>query len=305
MGFIRPIGRYLVIADWLTDPHLTVYDRSSGIPIRRLGRDGKGPGEFKRPVWMFIEAAAPPTILIFDAITSRLSRLDLSDPEQIAITDQSNFIVGAAISSPIIVGRRVIAGGFFADEALVMVDRDTEEVTPIHVDQPFTEERLPTFNPRRMMNRSHVAVNPSRTLIAVAYQGASRLDFYTASGKRYGSVDGPRATRARFRESRDGQNVFLDSLHQRAYTSIDATDRFVYALFNGSYKGDKQLPYRIHVFSWNGDFVMELGVDRQTYRIAVLPNDSVVYGAVQEPYPAVVEWELPASLLAGANVINP
>ena len=45
-GIIQPWGRYILLSDWMGDPHLHVIDRSTGQLVVSFGRIGSGPGEF-------------------------------------------------------------------------------------------------------------------------------------------------------------------------------------------------------------------------------------------------------------------
>lgn len=293
VGPMRVVGDYLILGDWLIDPHLVVIDRNSGLITERFGRHGRGPGEFLRPYWI-----SPDTdrgAWIFDVQLARLTRVDLR-ARPARITRETNFMTGVMISSPIVLDSSIIAGAFLADEALVRFGLDGGAPQPIAVDQPFDAESIPQYNPRRILNRSHLAVNPSRTHLALAYQSASRIDFYTLSGQRYGTVSGPRPSRPSYRIVRNGETISTDATHVQAYVAVDATDSFVFALFQGRPKGDSLRPDRIHVFGWNGQFMSELALDQHVYRIAVSPDGAILYGMVGEPYPSVVEWPLPEAL---------
>lgn len=117
-----------------------------------------------------------------------------------------------------------------------------------------------------------------------------------------GSIRGPRPTTAKYRISSDDR-FFWDPQGQMAYTGIQATSRYVYAMFCGCREADDpdQRSQRVHVFRWNGDFVSEIQLDRRVTAFAVSPDDSFLYGSITEPHPAVGEWRLPAALRLGAR----
>ena len=81
------------------------------------------------------------------------------------------------------------------------------------------------------------------------------------------------------------------------YWGVKATDNYIYVVFNG-YPMNLALPQklanRVDVFPWDGEYVTELVLDHDIVGLAVTEDDSLLYGAAQEPFPAVVEWKLPA-----------
>ncbi|HEX7051317.1 MAG TPA: hypothetical protein VF188_14015 [Longimicrobiales bacterium] len=79
-----------------------------------------------------------------------------------------------------------------------------------------------------------------------------------------------------------------------AYVAVDASDTYIYALFCGACSREDRLPNVVHVFTWDGVFVGELELDRRVKTIAVAPDDSLLFGAVEEPVPQVGIWEIPS-----------
>lgn len=78
-----------------------------------------------------------------------------------------------------------------------------------------------------------------------------------------------------------------------------ATERFVYALYCGCdpRRGrDHEKDYVIRVYDWRGNHVVDDKLDRYVGAIAVSPDDSILYGAIEDPAPMVAEWILPATL---------
>lgn len=160
---------------------------------------------------------------------------------------------------------------------------------------------MPHVVGRRLLNRSYLTARPDGERLALAYQWASRLDVFSADGRRLGSIEGPRPTTAKYRVS--DNRFFWDPQGQMAYTGIQATSRYVYAMFCGCREADDpdQRSQRVHVFQWNGDFVSEIVLDRRVTAFAVSPDDRILYGSITEPHPAVGEWKMPDGLLAGTQ----
>jgi hypothetical protein len=67
------IGDYLVVGDRRGDPHIIVYDLARGVPIQRLGRSGRGPGEIADPSSLRRRFGTNDTVQLFDGGQRRLA----------------------------------------------------------------------------------------------------------------------------------------------------------------------------------------------------------------------------------------
>jgi hypothetical protein len=80
---------------------------------------------------------------------------------------------------------------------------------------------------------------------------------------------------------------------------MDATDRYVYALFCGCKPGQGSLPAMLHVYDWNGNFVAEFAFDQEVTALDVSDDDQVIYATYEQPYPGLGEWRLPSRTQTG------
>lgn len=290
---VRVVGNHLIAADRFMSPHLTVFDRHSGQQLSRFGRDGEGPGEFRVPSEMFVVQHDPGVLWLYDFSNRRATRVHLDGHGQPSSPEQISLNVGASIESPAWVGDRILANGIFADYTLLEMGLDGTPLRRIAADVPFRRETQNTIGGRQA-NRSSMAVSPTRDRLALAYQWTSRVDFYTSSGERYGTVNGPRDVQTGFRI--DGNRFRWEDEAEFAYFGADATVEYVFAMFCGcTVVSREELPDRLHVFRWNGDFVAEIALDRPVAAISVSPDGKRLYGAFIDPVPGVGEWELPSS----------
>lgn len=298
---IQPVGRHLFVTDRLMSKHLALIDLPRGAVQARAGRDGRGPSEFRDPGAFIVESVSPPRSWVYDFQNRRLSLLAASADGELAVERSRQFNVGESIEQPVRVGERFIANGLFNDYTLLVIDSAARPVQRIEADQPFPARTMPHAVGRRLLNRSYLTAHPDGGRLALAYQWASRIDFFSADGRRLGSVEGPRPTSAKYTVS--GTRFHWDPQGQMAYTGIHSTRRYVYVMFCGCREADDrdQRSQRVHVFRWNGDFVSEIQLDRRVTAFAVSPDDAFLYAAITEPHPAVGEWELPAVLRAGAG----
>lgn len=293
---IQPVGQYLVLTDRLMSQHIAVVDRETGAITARFGRHGKGPKEFLDPSWVLADPESPGRVWIYDFQNRRFTRVRLNASPDSTFGELFPIRAGQALERPVITDRHVISNGLFADYSLLMMDAAGKPLSRLVANPPFSTTEIENWTGRRLLNRSFLAVNPSRTRLALAYQWKSRIDFFDINGARLGSIAGPRQTTAKYRVQND--RFFWDPEGEMAYTAIRATERYVYAAFCGcpEMKGEEQVPDRLHIFRWNGDFVAEVGLDRKIFEFNVTEDDQVLYASVSEPYPFVGEWRMPAWL---------
>jgi hypothetical protein len=298
---IQPMGRQLFVTDRMMSQHLALIDLETGAVRARMGRDGEGPNEFRDPGAFMVESTSPARAWVYDFQNRRLSLLAATPAGELSIERSRPFNVGESIEQPLRLGGRYVANGLFPDYTLLVLDSTATPLQRIEADQPFPARTIPHVVGRRLLNRSYLTGHPGGQRLALAYQWASRIDFFSADGDRLGSVQGPRGTAAKYRVSSDDR-FFWDPQGQMAYTAIQSTARYVYAAFCGCREADDpdQRSQRLHVFRWNGDFVSEIQLDRRVTAFAVSPDDAFLYGSITEPHPAVGEWKLPAALQAQA-----
>lgn len=299
---IQPVGGQLFVTDRLMSKHLALIDLGTGTVRARIGGDGEGPGEFRDPGAFMVESTSPPRAWVYDFQNRRLSLLAATPAGELSIERSRPFNVGESIEQPLRLGDRYVANGLFPDYTLLVLDSAAAPVRRIEAEQPFPARTMPHVIGRRLLNRSYLTGDPAGQRLALAYQWASRIDFFSPDGGRLGSVGGPRTTTARYRVG-SGDRFFWDPQGQMAYTGIQSTGRYVYAMFCGCREADDpdQRSQRLHVFRWNGDFVTEIQLDRRVTAFAVSPDDAFLYASVTEPHPAVGEWRLPAALQAGGR----
>lgn len=291
---MRVVGGSLLVTDRLMSPHLAVVDLRSGSVVRRFGRDGRGPREFRDPAWMLPVDGAGAQAWVYDFQNRRFVRVSLDAPRGSEVLEEVRLDAGYSLESPVWTERGIISNGLFPDFTLLLVDSTARPLARMSTRPPFDARRISHPTGRRFLNRNFMAVDPARRRLALAYQYESRLDFLTAEGIRYGTVTPPRRTQARWRIA--GDRFFWDEDNETAYVAAAASDRYVYALFCGCRDSEKRLPRQVHVFTWSGDLVAELALDREVLELTVAPDDSHLYGAIMEPVPVVGEWDLPAAL---------
>jgi hypothetical protein len=212
---VHRVGELLVVTDRFMDPHVSVFNASTGQLVRRGGRNGKGPGEYLDPSWLVRENGRSDRVWVYDFSNRRFSLLQPQGRDLVA--REVPLDAGVSLSSPVWNGSGVISNGLFPEYTLVSLDSGGRVRKRIASDPPFSAKAMAHPAGRRQLNRSFMAVNPSRTRLAVSYQWKSRLDFFTIEGDRIGSVAGPRQTTATFRVTGDRFFWGRDDENEMAY----------------------------------------------------------------------------------------
>lgn len=286
---VTALGDYLLVTDRFSSPHNVIIDRWTGEVVSRFGRDGEGPGEFKDARWVLPVSEHPPQAWLYDFTNRRFSLVEVNDVGEARILEEMRINVGD-IEGLVWSGGRLVANGLFADHTLAHVDRMGNPLSRVVVPPPFTEREIGHPVGRMQLNRSYLAADPVGRRIAIVYQFGNRIDILSPAGKLFGSVDGPRRTAARYRVEND--HFFWEEDNVMAYHGAAASVNYIYALFCGCRMGGDRPMSRVHVFRWNGDFVAELQLDRPLRSFSVTPDDALLYGAFDDPYPMVGEWLL-------------
>lgn len=297
---VHRVGDLLIVTDRFMDPHVSVFNAVTGQLVRRGGRNGKGPGEYLDPSWLIRENGGSDRVWVYDFGNRRFSLLQPRGRD--LVSREVPLDAGVSLSSPVWNGSGVISNGLFPEYTLVSLDSGGRVRRRIAADPPFPARVMAHPAGRRQMNRSFMAVNPSRTRLALSYQWKSRLDFFTIDGDRIGSVAGPRQTTATFRVTGDRFFWGRDDENEMAYWQMDATDRYVYALFCGCKPGMGSLPAMLHVYDWDGNFVAEFAFDQEVTSLDVSDDDQVIYATHEQPYPGVGEWRLPPRTPTGFSI---
>ena len=293
---LQVVGDRLVVADAYMSPHLIVVDRQSGQVTARFGRTGSGPGEIRAPWFMLAETVNRPSVWLFDIQIGRLTRFSLESDTGTQVLQSIQQRQAGMIEQLIPTATGLIAGGSLRDASLLLLDSSTAAVRQRTGTPPFSWNE---YRSAEQLNRYWLTVNPSRTIVTLAYRHLSRLDFYTADGDLIRSTMGPRVAPLPQPEGQDRLPITHDA-------GITASDRYVYVNYcDDCREGYWPLgvkPRLVHIYTLNGEFVAELMFDRQLSCIAVTADDSLLYAGVFEPHPMIAEWNLPAFLRRGETM---
>ncbi|MGD8727975.1 MAG: hypothetical protein PVH40_10040 [Gemmatimonadales bacterium] len=293
---LHVVGPYLVVSDGLNSPHFTVLDRMTGEVVARFGRAGAGPREFKFLGSMIPESEAPPRFWTSDRFNRRAQLWEIRGPEDVAVLHTVRYEGDRPLVHLVFTDRGLLVGGGFPDATFVETDSTGAEPFRLVGTPPFGQGAFPVPSAYSTINYYFLTADPRRERLALAYRNTSRLDTYSIDGELRASWRGPRSVPApTATEGRDGRLQLDTRALWNAYYAVSATDQHVYATYCGCSMAEWTAgsgPRLVHVFRWDGEFIMELDVGQQVTAIAVV-GDSLLYGARRDPYPMILEWQLP------------
>lgn len=299
-GIFDPGGSYLLVADALMDPHIAVLDRDDGTVVSRFGRQGDGPGEFRSPAEFFGSGwdARDPWILDFSR--AQISRVQVGGEGEGQVVEEVRLGVDGQIESPAWVGDTLVATSLTNDATLVFLSRQGEALSAVWVEEPFDEAAMPHSVGRYMLNRATMGVHPTGDRIALGYYSSTAFVILDRHGRPERTFHGPKSIEPKF-HLRDNR-FFWDDGSQFAYSQILATDQYVIGLFcpcdmrfpvNGV-TPPQIMDSELHVFTWEGALVAEYYLPSGLIRpMAIGVDGATIYGSLEDPYPHVLEFELP------------
>jgi hypothetical protein len=299
LAFARIVKLYafpgkLLGLDQLLQYHLTTIDLNDGA-IQHFGRHGEGPREMRTPFSASLRPGSD-EVWVYDFDLNRFNVLDLrgAEPEFRRTAPAPG---GVRLLDPV-VGKELISNVLSADATLLIGpagERNGHRL--INLGLPFDSASHPAQVARRLLNRTFMGSSPDGERFAIAYQFIPRVEIVSRGGEHLATALGPRDGHPSYR-MQDGRFFWNDD-NLSLYTGVAASDRHVYVLYCGCRFAAAQEMRAVHVFDWNGNFVKELAFDRPVNAIAVTPDDGLLYGAVEEPHPSIVEWRLTGAPPAG------
>lgn len=279
----------LVVVSDSKEPFLHVFDAVTGRHIRSLGIRGDGPGEFSGAPSLMRASLYTDTLWLLDGPRRRISGVPLAQLEHDSVpTTFSMFNFGSgllyAADGPLRTGPILGLAENRMQGTVPMLSAARHVAPTAGAVQEMHDSRIdPSYWSVAYTGRP--CASPHHNVFAQIFRYAGRIDLLDAAGHQLQSVDVPYPypPYADVNHRVDGEIAF-SSINDRvrdAYSDCAATERYLYALYNGRRRvADSLYPEpngEIHVFGWNGKLVRTLVLDHRTYGIAVPPGDSVIF----------------------------
>lgn len=287
------VGDFLAVLDRYAPRQVVLVNRHTAEIVGAFGRQGDGPAEMSQVELLYVESHDPPRLWVYDLRGPRFSLWALDDgiPREPLRTFRVNL--RGVVPRAYLTDEGIVYTAEYDDAALYVADsagniRSTVGTAPY----PTTEYRYDAT-----VNLALPVTDPDRRRVALGYHHTNRVEFYDVRGVQIATgaapVDVPelRLTRA------DGQRRYERPL-PITYGGGAGTSRFVYLAYCPGCDSAMNPPeYRhVQVFDWTGRFVMTLDLGGPSWAIEVTPNDDLLYAVIEDPYPLIVIYQLPAAL---------
>lgn len=298
INFIQPIDKMrLLVGDELAVPHLSVVDISTGNIEARIGKHGNGPLEFMSPGrstrdpiddsiwWVFDYDNIRWTAIALDNHPRiieqiRLSRLPMWPETPIWMDDDEALVHGIFYGFP------------FVKISIDRKHRRIESFRRFTGPQPFSQKTIDHGTGLRMVNRSFMAVRPSKDLFVVAYQFGNQIDIFSTNGAIVTKTRGPHDVTASFRIVDD--RFYWNEDNQSGYVEAFGTQRFFYLRWSGRrLDGPLNTTTELHQFDWHGRLRQTFKLDQAVLAFAVSSTDDRLWGYVEDLHPLLLEWDVP------------
>lgn len=285
-------GGRLVGIDALLDPGVHVFHPQSVERLGSYGKRGDGPGEFKDPEQIVPVPDSPDEVWILDGVHQRLTRLSLSEIEAGSVVTPETFRMdgpnaGSLVRAP---NGQWFAGGWITGGRVARYRADRSYDRTILGFPPEVEAPGMTL---LQAYESRVVANPAGHRLAAGTLLGGLLDIIDYDGTLIAQAAVPGGFQPVWRQgrSRDGRAVMsLGPEARYGFTDLVGTERYVYGLFSGRSVDGLGTPWattHVQVYTWDGNYVKTLHLDRAAEAITVDASDTWLYATGPDPAPWV------------------
>jgi hypothetical protein len=246
------------------------------------------------PQWAHLDFARDHGAVIYDYQLHRLFRISIAPDGSPKVEDQAQLSLAEHIRSPVVRRGTIVSNGYFSNETLVELTDGGKRIRTLSVDPPASafRGRVSMLDAKYHLNRNRAAVSPDGRRLVLAYQSANRFDAFEGAQYLY-SWRGPEEVKMQFSLQSSRNRLRWKADNQFAYVGVAASDNYIYGLFCGDCANRGELAHVIDVFSWSGLLQYRLNLDLGIETLAVDRNDTILYGSITEPHPAIGAWNLP------------
>ncbi len=283
-------------ASSVTSRNLLIFDRTTGDFLLSAVNQGEGPLEMNglrsldfKPNqdsgWIYDSSQRKIQFFEKNSLTNRMIRLE-----------EAGFIFGAVM----IEGGSIAAVGMHESGRLAIYSPSGEFVKFQGPDPPGDPE-IP--NPvRNHAYQSWLATNSSGNRIVSATWYSDQIEIFGSQGLLH-LVRGPGFHEPKYSVHGDNEGNSWPRLENDTiigYLSVDATDKYIFALYCGKTMGWSRNTgtgtawgYQIIVFDWNGTPRALIQIEDGALQIGVSGDGQDLYAIYHRPTPLILHYELP------------
>lgn len=284
--------------DW-GETLLTLIDISDRNRVYHFGKRGGGPDELINPGPMI---SGSECLDVFDGTKMSLMHYDadsIVSGDSVATQIRFHTSLPGIISLVSLQDSNYVASGVFQEGRLCLMDKDGTACAYAG-DYPANEnlEGIP-FHVLGVAYQSLMCVQPrgKRTALVTRYGGILQIYEWDLSEKTAKEISCINDFTPKFttRDINGTPNFRPDSETRWGYLAVDATEKYIFALYSGRLQKDGNafhLGNEVHVFDWDGKPCYLLRLDCEGSSLAVRDNKLLVLAEYENMGNDIVEYNL-------------
>ncbi len=300
------LGSYLIVTDERQKNKIFLFHRKTKKLVAKLGREGRGPGEYLSPWYIFTSKRGTKRFCIYDGILRRISCYNLKNvlkkPDNKPIL---SFTLSGETGIPLRLNsfpkaKKFIVTGIFSKPHRYMVIDSSGDIIKKSKAIPFSGVHDVPLNISQQAFTVFPVSNYKGTKIAFAYVYKNALAIYSNEGKLLTQVKGPgKSFSPKFltAETPYGPTFAQNGETEVAYVDLNTSKNHIYALHSGRPRksGVAGLSRTLYVYNWNGELNSIFHLDRNVLDCTVSLTGEALYCIDKNVnnYPAIVEYNLP------------
>lgn len=300
------LGSYLIVLDERQKNKIFLFNRKNKKLMAKLGREGKGPGEFLSPWYIFTAKRDTKRFCIYDGQLRRISCYNLKnvlkksdDKPLFSLTLSGNTGIPLRLNS-FPKAKKFIVTGIFSNAHRYMVINSSGDIIKKSKAIPYSRINDVPLNISQQAFTVFPVSNYKGTKIAFAYVYKNTLAIYSKEGKLLNQTMGPgKYFSPKFLTAKTpyGPTFAQNGETKVAYVDLNSSKNHIYALHSGRPRksGVAGLSQTLYVYNWNGELNSIFHLDRNVLDCAVTLTEEVLYCIDKNVnnYPAIVEYKLP------------
>ena len=291
------VGRdRIYVGDTKASRSLLIFDRHTGDFVSSVGDEGQGPREINF-LWAMDFKPGQDSGWLFEFSPRRMLFFDGGSltGESIVLQD-----LGAPMGPAWITGSRIASVGMY-EEGRLAVHRADGDFMYFIGDHPPGESDVPV-PVRQHAFEALIQTNSDSSKIVVATQNTDRIEIYDTDSLLH-TIRGPVFSEPHYTVHHNDSGdswLSLDDETIKSYSSVAATDEFIFALYSGrTLEWLKRTTWfvppgrTVFVFTWSGHPVATLNIEDGVVAIGVSADSHNLYAVYHRPAPMVLHYEIP------------
>ncbi|KAF5035897.1 TolB-like 6-blade propeller-like protein [anaerobic digester metagenome] len=293
------VDSFLVVVDVKKSPYsVFLLNPYAGDTLYSIAHNGLGPSEFISAWDIFLDSYLTKTFWVIDPNSRRFSMYEIDSILRGTLKPSKRVSVKAALVRPedfVIQGDRIISNGaisgaqfaFFSKESGAFLGESDKIPTAVDLSK-FAEDDI------ALAYKGEIGLRPNCRNIVAGTSSGDYLSIYDSCGVSQKVIRTKELLEPLFTVSEDGQFGFTQD-NKYGFLDIACTNQYIYGLYSGrEHDGDVEYTGKtLFVFTWEGEPVAKLNLDRYCIGICVDSDDKTLFALEVFAKQPIIRYELP------------